>query len=328
MYPERIPIYKESEQSRNSKVIAYITGDRRGLDTQMTSEVLDLFVHHLDYIGVAEKISLILYTRGGDPLSAWSIANLLLTFCDQLEVIIPSKCHSAGTLLCLGADTLVMTKQATLGPIDPSVNTPLNPTLPNGQHIPVSVEDVNAFLEQAKEVLNGQPMGHVFDILAQNVHPLVLGAAFRARSQIRMLGERLLSNHMHDKKTITKILDFLCSESYGHDYTINRREARQELQLPIETPNWDLYNIIKRLYNNIAVSLELATPYDANDVLRNKDTAEYSFTRALVESLDGGAHAFVNEGTLIRQKIEVQPNIFADAINNEVKFEGWRHQNA
>lgn len=328
MYPERIPIYKEIEQSRNSKVIAYITGDRRGLDTQMTSEVLDLFVHHLDHIGVAEKISLILYTRGGDPLSAWSIANLLLTFCDQLEVIIPSKCHSAGTLLCLGADTLVMTKQATLGPIDPSVNTPLNPTLPNGQHIPVSVEDVNAFLEQAKEVLNGQPMGHVFDILAQNVHPLVLGAAFRARSQIRMLGERLLSNHMHDKTTITKILDFLCSESYGHDYTINRREARQELQLPIETPNWDLYNIIKRLYNNIAVSLELATPYDANDVLRNKDTAEYSFTRALVESLDGGAHAFVNEGTLIRQKIEVQPNIFADAINNEVKFEGWRHQNA
>ena len=315
MYTERIPIYKEIEQSRNSKVIAYITGDRRGLETQMSSEVLDFFVHHLDQIGVVEKISLILYTRGGETLSAWSIANLLRTFCDQLEVIIPSKCHSAGTLLCLGADTLVMTKQATLGPIDPSVNTPLNPTLPNGQYMPVSVEDVNAFLEQAKEVLNRQPMDRVFDILAQNVHPLVLGAAFRARSQIRMLGERLLSNHMHDKTTIAKILDFLCSESYGHDYTINRREAQQELQLPIEIPSWGFYNVTKRLYDNIAINLELTTPYDANDVLRNKDTAEYSFTRALVESLDGGAHVFVNEGTLSQQKIEVQ-------------FEGWRHQNA
>ena len=328
MYPERIPIYKEIEQSRNSKVIVYITGDRRGLETKMSSEVLDFFVHHLDQIGVVEKISLILYTRGGETLSAWSIANLLRTFCDQLEVIIPSKCHSAGTLLCLGADTLVMTKQATLGPIDPSVNTPLNPTLPNGQPMSVSVEDVNAFLEQAKEALDGQPINQVFDRLAQNVHPVVLGSAFRARSQIRMLGERLLSNHMHDKKTITKILDFLCSESGSHDYTINRREARQELQLPVETPNWDLYNIIKRLYDNIVVSLELATPYDANAVLRNKDTAEYSFTRVLIESIDGGAHAFVNEGMLIRQKIEMQPNIFADAINNEIKFEGWRHENA
>lgn len=328
MYPERIPIYKEIEQSRNSKVVAYITGDRRGLETHMSSEVLDFFVHHLDQIGVVEKISLILYTRGGETLSAWSITNLLRTFCDQLEVIIPSKCHSAGTLLCLGADTLVMTKQATLGPIDPSVNTPLNPAPPNGQPMFVSVEDVNAFLEQAKEVLNGQPMDHVFDILAQNVHPLVLGAAFRARSQIRMLGERLLSNHMHDKTTITKILDFLCSESGSHDYTINRREARQELQLPIETPSWEFYNIIKRLYDNIMVSLELATPYDANDMLRNKDTAEYSFTRAFVESLDGGAHAFVIEGTLSRREIEVQQSIFTDAINDHRKFEGWRHQNA
>ena len=331
MYPKRIPIYKEIEQSQNSKVIAYITGDRRGLETHMSSDVLDFFVHHLDQIGVVEKISLILYTRGGDPLSAWSIANLLRTFCDQLEVIIPSKCYSAGTLLCLGADTLVMTKQATLGPIDPSVNTLLNPQPVGGpptDRVPVSVENINAFLEHAQKTLVNQPIDQVFDRLAQNVHPLVLGAAFRARSQIRMLGERLLSNHMHDKTTITKILDFLCSESYGHDYTINRREARQELQLPIETPSWEFYNIIKRLYDDIALNLELTTPYDANAVLRNKDTAEYSFIRVLIESVDGGAHAFVNEGTLNRQKIEMQPNIFADAINNEVKFEGWRHENA
>lgn len=48
-------------------------------------------------------------------------------FCSEFEVIIPHKCHSTGTLIALGANKIVMTKQATLGPIDPSVNTPLNP---------------------------------------------------------------------------------------------------------------------------------------------------------------------------------------------------------
>ena len=70
MDAERIALYKDIEQARNSKVLVYFTGDRRDLETRMASEVLDLFVHHLDIIKVVDKISLILYTRGGETLSA------------------------------------------------------------------------------------------------------------------------------------------------------------------------------------------------------------------------------------------------------------------
>jgi len=164
MDAERIALYKDIEQARNSKVLVYFTGDSRGLETKMSSEVLDLFVHHLDIIKVVDKISLVLYTRGGETLSAWSLANLLRTFCDELEIVIPATCHRAGTLLCLGADNLVMTKQATLGPIDPSVTTPLDPQLPGGEpaaRVPVSVEDVTAFLEQAREALGHEPIAQI-----------------------------------------------------------------------------------------------------------------------------------------------------------------------
>ncbi len=51
---------------------------------------------------------------------------MLRMFCDELEVIVPARARSAGTLMCLGADKVVMTKQATLGPIDPSLTGPLN----------------------------------------------------------------------------------------------------------------------------------------------------------------------------------------------------------
>ncbi len=334
MDAQGVALYRKIEQARNSRVLVYFTGDRRDLETKMSSEVLDLFVHHLDIFKVVDKISLILYTRGGETLSAWSLANLLRTYCDELEVIIPAKCHSAGTLLCLGADNLVMTKQATLGPIDPSVTTLLNPQPPGGQptaRVPVSVEDVTAFLEQAREALGHEPIARIFESLTQEVHPLVLGNTYRARSQIRMLGQRLLSNHMNSQEKIDKILDFLCSESGSHDYTIYRREARDLLGLPVETPSWDFYYLIKELYDNIAEELELTTPFDVYSVFTGqfagKDEAEYTFRRALIESMSGGTHEFVSEGVMHRRDIEIQPGVFGDNISDQRFFEGWRFYN-
>lgn len=332
MYADRIAFYRRIEEARGSRIIVYITGDRRQLETKISSEVVDFFIQHLDRIGIVKKISLYLYTRGGDTLAAWSLANLLRSFCEQFEVIVPSKAHSAGTLISLAADTIVMTKQAALGPIDPSVNTPLNPQLPGGHpmaKIPVNVEDVNAFLEFARKALGeGGDCNAAFDRLAQSIHPIVLGNAYRARSQIRMLGQRLLATHMRDMTTVNKILGFLCSDSGSHDYTINRREARQELGLPVETPSPALYGLLKSTYDDIATELELTVPYDHNLLLAGGDTASYSLPRALIESVGGGSHVFLSEGRLARQQVQLQPGVMGDAINDQRQFEGWRYRNA
>ena len=332
MYSDRAPFYKELEAARGSRVLTYVTGDRQGLETKISAEVMDFFVHHLDKIGVINKISLLLYTRGGDTLAAWTLSNLLRSFCDTLEVIVPVKCHSAGTLICLGADSILMTKQATLGPIDPSVSGPLNPQLPGAQptaKVPVSVEDVNAFVGYAKHCLGDDAsLGSAFDRLARTIHPIVLGKAFRARSQIRMLGRRLLASHMKDEEAMERILDFLCSESGSHDYTINRREARDELGLPIEKPTEELYRLIKRIYDDFATELQLTSPYDPNVILAGQGSASYSLTRALLESSEGGSYAFITEGNLGRQQIQVQPGVLADAVSDQRRFEGWRYRNA
>lgn len=185
MFEDRLKSYEKLEADRNSVVITFITGDRRGLETKISSEAFDLFVHHLDHIGVVERLTLYLYTRGGDTLAAWSLINLLRIFTDYLEVIVPSKAHSAGTLLCLGADSIMMTKQAALGPIDPSVHTPLNPQIPGAApnaKVPVNVESINGFIEFARKTLGkGADLQQIFLHLASTVHPLVLGDAFRAR---------------------------------------------------------------------------------------------------------------------------------------------------
>ena len=122
MRANRIPWYQELEQKRESKLLVYSTSNRVGMETQIAPDILPKFTEHLDIIEKADKISLLLITNGGDTLTAWSLVNLIRSYCKYIEVIIPANCFSSGTLISLGANNLLMTKQATLGPIDPSTN--------------------------------------------------------------------------------------------------------------------------------------------------------------------------------------------------------------
>lgn len=320
-------MYRKLEADRGSRLLVYVTGDRLGLETKVSPEVADFFVHHLDLFGDPPKISLLLYTRGGDTLAAWSLANLLRSFCKDLEVIVPSKAWSAGTLLCLGASSIIMTKQATLGPIDPSVTTALNPDVPGVPQakVPVSVENINGFVEFARGVLgDGHSLEQSFLALAASVHPLVLGTAFRARSQIRMLASKLMeqSNLPGDRETILK---FLCSESGSHDYTINRREA-QSLGLPVIKPTQEQYGLIWNAFESIRDEMKLTEPLNPLVELGAESAFPYDYPRAIIESSSGGSHAFRSRGIFQKQTIPVgELGITQTAVQDSRTFEGWEH---
>ena len=176
------------------------------------------------------NISLVLYTRGGSTLAAWNLANLIRMFCDDFEIIVPQKARSAGTLMCLGANRIVMTKQATLGPIGPTLQShqlaPLIRARRRKRCAPVSVEAVKGYLEFVKRnvgIKSDAGLAQVAIDLANKVHPLVLGEIFRAQGQIEFLANQLLTHQVKDAPKKKKITDFLISESGTHDYTINRR---------------------------------------------------------------------------------------------------------
>jgi hypothetical protein len=330
MYEQRKKLFKKIEAFTDSRVLCYVTGDRQNLEIQIAPDALDHFADHLDAIGVTKRISLILYSRGGNTLAGWSIVNLVKQFCDELHVIIPTKAHSTATLIALGASSILMTKQATLGPIDPSVNGPLNPQVPGPNpmaRVPVSVESVSGYFEFAKS-LGLQSEAEISKLvldLAGRINPLVLGNVFRSRSQIRMLGKRLLSSHMQESAKIDKILDFLCSESGSHDYTINRREAANELGLNIVKPDDAKYAVIKALHLDYAGELELQTPFDPNLVLGTDPEKEYSFTRGLIESISGGSTKFTSRGKLRRSQVMVAPGQMQEATEDRRTFEAWKH---
>jgi hypothetical protein len=336
MFSDRLDLYRELESKRKSKLLVFITGDRQGMETQMHPEVLDMFVEHLDSFGNHKKITLFIHTRGGETSAGWSIANLIRSFCDEFEVIVPARAHSSGTLVCLGADRIVMTKQATLGPVDPSVNSPLNPQMPGAGpqvRVPVSVESIKGFVQLAKEELGirgSRDITQVMSILASNVHPLVLGDVFRARTHIRMLARNLLEKQIrrtkNSKEKISKIVNFLCSDSGSHNYTINRTEARENLGLNIERPDENLYSLIMKIYRNIEDELELRKPFIPGLLVSSVEKTDFCCRRALIESIDGRTNVFVSEGSLVKQQVAT-PNGLMMQIQDIRTSEGWRKEN-
>lgn len=334
MKQNRIELYKSIEEQRNSKLLVYYTSTRQGLETQIAKDILPKFSNQLDNIGGTEKISLFLYTNGGDTLAAWSLVNLIRSFCKEFEVIIPSNCFSSGTLICLGANKLVMTKQAALGPIDPSINGPLNPMIPGIQNpnakVPVSVEFVNAYIEMAKNdfgITDQKNLTEILIHLSEKIHPLTLGQVYKSKSQIQMIARNLMKYQEISKEKTDTIIKFLCSESGSHDYSIRRDEAINNLGINVEKPSMELYSIIKQIHDDISKELELENPFEPMILLNNSNSQnhsyQYSFRRGLIESITD-TDVFLSEGKLVKIQDQRTGQLLA---NDSRLFEGWKHEN-
>ncbi|MGY5854083.1 MAG: hypothetical protein RTU92_10990 [Candidatus Thorarchaeota archaeon] len=239
MANKRIEIIKQIEEKRKSKVIIYITSDRKNLEVPTTEDSVTLLHEHILALDQSErsKLDIILYSRGGDSDVPWSIASMFREYSQDgsFSVLIPYRAHSAATVISLGADEIVMSKKAELGPIDITISQgPYNPTEGDSlQRLPVSVEDVMgyfALLDKLGCARTGEKM-RGFEMLTEKVHPLVLGTVSRLLEQTQLVALRLLgtrTNPFSEEKN-REIVKRLSSEIYSHRHTINRTEAIKQL---------------------------------------------------------------------------------------------------
>ena len=77
MTETRKELYRAIENERSSKLLVYVTGDKARWETQIANDATDYITEHLDKIGVVPKISLFLFTNGGNTLAGWNIVNLI-----------------------------------------------------------------------------------------------------------------------------------------------------------------------------------------------------------------------------------------------------------
>jgi hypothetical protein len=290
---ERQSLIKQIETLTKSRLITYITGDRRGLETRIANDVQPLVHEHLRGIGVVPKLNLFLYTAGGDALAGWGIVSLLREFCESLGVIVPYRALSCGTLISLGADEVIMAKGAQLSPVDPSLASPYNPPAPGQiqpgavQLLPVSVEDVMGYLKLVREevgIKGDEGLAKIVGFLSEKIHPLALGAVYRSREQIAFLARKLLAGHEKDKAKIDRMVDTLTKALPSHQYLITREEAKN-LGFPVVESPRQSEELIWKLYKEYESWLELNKPYNPEEILGANPSTVARFDRAAIESL-------------------------------------------
>jgi len=327
----RTTLIRKIEEERNSRVIIYVTGDRKGLETRIATDSFPFVLQLLAKIGKRERLDLFLYSAGGLTMAGYALVNLLREYAKHLGVIVPFKAHSCATLIALGADEILMTPMAELSPVDPSVASALGPqvTLPGTpfpQTVPVNVEDVAGYIDLAKKELglkDSKSLAQVLDRLSQSVHPLTLGSVNRIRQQIAFLAETLLSIHEHDAAKVRGIVGTLTKGRFSHDYLISRREAKTVLGLNIIEPEPPFEKLIVDLYREYDEQLQLSVPYLAETVLQGGESARGVFDRAVIESTDA---SFIFRTTKDVRRIMVGPPaapIPTEAYQEKIISESW-----
>ena len=163
-------------------------------------------------------LDVILNTTGGDTEAPWRFISLVREYTDKLSVLIPHYALSAGTVIALGADEIVMTPLSTLGPIDPSRRHPLLPKRDGAEEPePISVQDMRHAMQFIQEAASSNPkfeytpeaMAQIFDSLFDKIHPLAIGAIEQSYALAKLIGARCLGTHMKDEgdaEKITKIV--------------------------------------------------------------------------------------------------------------------------
>lgn len=179
-------------------------------------------MHGMDW---NKQLTLVLHTPGGDPTAANALVAYLHSKFSYIEVIIPTFAMSAGTMMCLGANCLIMGRQSQLGPIDAQMQTK------NGS---VSAGSVLDTFERARsEITGNQNLAHLWHPVLQSMGPSLIQEAQNAldygEAMVRgWLESRMLSKDSDPKSKAESVAKHFNTTQVhkNHSRRIDRDEAR------------------------------------------------------------------------------------------------------
>ncbi|MGL4609980.1 MAG: SDH family Clp fold serine proteinase, partial [Trueperaceae bacterium] len=221
------------EEQRGSRVLLYFLGNMYQNTKMLGPEDVPWLYQVLRTEKLHTNLDVVLHCQGGSVSAAHKIGTLFRGYCDHLTILIPYKAHSAATLLCLGADQLVMTPLSELSPIDPHLGAH---SAGEGQPAIMSNEDIRAFALMAKEWFGLEDGTLPFKLLSERVFPPTLGTFYRSRLHMISLAHELLSAHCNQKEKRETIIQQLIAGYHAHDLAIGRAEAKR-VGLPVQHAN-------------------------------------------------------------------------------------------
>ncbi len=265
--PKQTPFYRAFNRGRyqrqdaiaaiqavtGRKLISYVA-ESAALTREDVVPLMDL----LHRIPVDSHIDLLLHTAGGDIDAADKIVRILrkrVGADHELRVIVPDHAKSAGTLIAIGADWIVMSESSELGPIDPQIVT----RDASGQ---TSQRPAHAYVDGYEALVNtiNDPKSYedgkrtdAEQLLLSKCDPAMLDLCRQALRRSRQLAEDLLRQGMlREEASYTTVAGDLTNNERWlsqHGAVIDSNDA-QTLGLHVQymEPDDELWQAFWRLY--------------------------------------------------------------------------------
>ena len=200
---------------------------------------------------INEDVDLLLHTGGGDIDAAEKLVVMLRqkVGTGRLRVVIPDFAKSAGTLMSLGADVIIMSDTSELGPIDPQIVR----IDKDGNRVQQSVQNYLDAFDEQKKTLTANPADVVAQILINKIDPATLKHYGNVLLRARRIAERLLQTGMFKEKgnwsgAANTLIN--TKEWPSHAQMISWQEATSTIGLNVEyrDPDDEAWSLYWQLY--------------------------------------------------------------------------------
>ena len=228
-----------------------------GLFTAINMEDINGFmagVHGLDF---SKGLLLILHTPGGMAEAAQTVIDYLRSKFSTIDVLIPTYAMSAGTMIALGCDRIVMGRQSQLGPTDPQLIA---------ENRAFSAHSIVEQFEEAKTQISGNPiLAHAWAPVLRSFGPALLQEARKSISYGQSLVKDWLQRYMFAERSNPEALAGAAAKHFGgnqhgsHGRRIDRDEARQQqLEIINLEEDQELQEDVLTLYHLSTIAFEMS----------------------------------------------------------------------
>lgn len=227
-----------------------------GLFTSINMEDINGYMAGVHGHDSQKGLLLILHTPGGLAEAAQTIVSYIRSKYAAIDVLIPTYAMSAGTMISLACDRIIMGRQSQLGPTDPQLIV--------GDR-PYSAHSIVRQFEEAQQNIVGNPvLAHAWAPVLRSFGPALLQ---EARNAIRYgqdivqnwLQQYMFANRSDAVRRAKEVAEYFSSNEHrSHGRRIDRNEARsQRLEVVDLEDNQVLQDEVLTLYHLSTLAFEM-----------------------------------------------------------------------
>ena len=273
----RQTIIKTIQARTGRQLICYISGRDCIISENDTRPFVDL-LHNVE---PRSNVDLLIHTHGGSIDSAEKLVRMIRSKVGESDfrIVVPELAKSAGTLMVLGADSVVMSDMSELGPIDPQMVFADG----NGLRRWQPVQNYLDAYDEYTEAVNANPNNVAAQIMLGKLDPPTVKLCRAVRNRARQCAEDLLRRGMFREtgnwsQTVSELLN--TRQWLSHSQMISWQDAQHPDTIALVVEHleqqsdewqeyWQLYSLQRlaignqqKLYESDLASLVIDDPAD------------------------------------------------------------------